>query len=70
MSNFKEIENEMLRNKSIIRVNNANDFLKKIEECINGNINTKKIGINAKRYVLTKSTILEKTIRKIQIYLT
>ena len=70
MSNFKEIENEMLRNKSIIRVNNANDFLKKIEECINGNINTKKIGMNAKKYVLTKSTILEKTIRKIQIYLT
>ena len=69
MSNFKEIENEMIRNKCIISVINSSEFYSKIEKCIQRSIYIKNIRINAKKYVESKSYILDKTVKTIQKYL-
>ena len=69
MSNFKEIEEEMLKNKSIIRINNYSKFFSTIEDCIKGNKYIKDIRINAKKYVKSKSFVLDKTMKTIQKYL-
>ena len=69
MSNFKEIENEMLFKKSIVIVSSLEEFRTKIEDSINGLAYTKNIGINAKKYVGSKSKILDTTILKIKKYL-
>ena len=69
MSNFKEIENEMIRNKCIISVINSSEFYSKIEKCIQRSIYIKNIRINAKKYVESKSYILDKTVKAIQKYL-
>ena len=69
MSNFKEIEEEMLRNKCLIRANNSSEFYSIIEDCIKENNYTKKIRINAKKYVKSKSFVLDKTVGTIQKYL-
>ena len=69
MSNFKEIEEEMLRNKCLIRANNSSEFYSKIEDCIKENNYTRNIRMNAKKYVKSKSFILDKTVKTIQKYL-
>ena len=69
MSNFREIEEEMLRNKCLIRANNSSQFYSIIEDCIKENNYTKKIRINAKKYVKSKSFVLDKTVVTIQKYL-
>jgi len=69
MSNFREIEEEMLRNKCLIRANNSSEFYSIIEDCIRENNYTKKIRINAKKYVKSKSFVLDKTVVTIQKYL-
>ena len=69
MSNFKEIENEMLKKKCLIVSNNPNQFYLKIKDCIKETKNTKKIRHNAKKYVQSKSFILNKTIKTIKKYL-
>jgi 3-deoxy-D-manno-octulosonic-acid transferase len=69
MSNFKEIENEMLFKKSIVIVSSLEEFRTKIEDSINGLTYTKNIGVNAKKYVESKSKILDITILKIKKYL-
>ena len=69
MSNFKEIENEMLTNKCILQAANPREFYSKIEDCFKQSVYIKNIRINAKKYVKSKSFILDKTIKKIQKYL-
>jgi len=69
MSNFKEIEEEMLQNKCLIRANNSSEFYSKIEDCIKGSSYTKNIRVNAKKYVKSKSFVLDKTVKIIQKYL-
>ena len=69
MSNFREIEEEMLRNKCLIRANNSSEFYSIIEDCIKENNYTKKIRINAKKYVKSKSFVLDKTVETIKKYL-
>ena len=69
MSNFKEIEEEMLRNKCLIRANKPSEFYSTIEDCIKKNNYIKNIRINAKKYVKSKSFILDKTVKIIQKYL-
>ena len=69
MSNFKEIEEEMLRNKCLIRANKPSEFYSTIEDCIKKNNYIKNIRINAKKYVKSKSFILDKTVKTIQKYL-
>jgi len=69
MSNFKEIEEEMLRNKCLIRANKPSEFYSTIEDCIKKNNYIKNIRINAKKYVKSKSFILNKTVKIIQKYL-
>jgi len=69
MSNFQEIENEMLRNKCLINVTNGNEFYSAIANCIQGSVYIKDIRVNAKIYVKSKSFILDKTVKTIQKYL-
>ena len=69
MSNFQEIENEMLRNKCLINVTNDNEFYSAIANCIQGSVYIKDIRVNAKIYVKSKSFILDKTVKTIQKYL-
>ena len=69
MSNFKEIEEEKLRNKCLIRANKPSEFYSTIEDCIKKNNYIKNIRINAKKYVKSKSFILDKTVKIIQKYL-
>ena len=69
MSNFQEIENEMLRNKCLINVTNDNEFYSAIANCIQESVYIKDIRVNAKIYVKSKSFILDKTVKTIQKYL-
>ena len=69
MSNFKEIENEMLRCKCLLLATNFSEFYSKIEDCIKEIVYVKNIRTNAKKYVNSKSFILDKTVKKIQKYL-
>ena len=69
MSNFKEIEEEMIHNKCLIISNNSTQFYSKIKDCIKEINYTKKIGINAKKYVQSKSFILDRTVKTIKKYL-
>ena len=69
MSNFKEIEKEMLLKKCLIRANKSSEFYSKIEDCIKKKNYIKSIRINAKKYVKSKSFVLDKTVKIIQKYL-
>jgi len=69
MSNFKEIEEEMLHNKCLVRANNFSEFYSTIEDCIKESNYIKNLRVNAKKYVKSKSYILNKTIKAIQKYL-
>ena len=69
MSNFKEIENEMLRCKCLLLATNFSEFYSKIEDCIKEIVYVKNIRTNAKKYVNSKSFILDKTVKTIQKYL-
>ena len=69
MSNFKEIEKEMLLKKCLIRTNKSSEFYSKIEDCIKKKNYIKSIRINAKKYVKSKSFVLDKTVKIIQKYL-
>ena len=69
MSNFKEIEKEMIINKCILNINNTSQLYLAIEGCIKKKPYVKKIRIKAKKYVKLKSFILDKTIKIIQKYL-
>ena len=69
MSNFKEIEEEMLRNKCLIRANKPSEFYSTIEDCIKENNYVKNVRKNAKKYVKSKSFVLDKTLKIIQKYL-
>ena len=52
-----------------ISVINSSEFYSKIKECIKRSIYIKNIKINAKKYVESKSYILDKTVKTIQKYL-
>ena len=69
MSNFKEIEEEMLHNKCLVRAYNFSEFYSTIEDCIKESNYIKNLRVNAKKYVKSKSYILNKTIKAIQKYL-
>ena len=69
MSNFKEIENEMLHCKCLLLATNFSEFYSKIEDCIKEIVYVKNIRTNAKKYVNSKSFILDKTVKTIQKYL-
>tara|TARA_B100000029_G_scaffold316368_1_gene308779 strand:- start:20431 stop:21699 length:1269 start_codon:yes stop_codon:yes gene_type:complete len=69
MSNFKEIEKEMIYKKCLLSVNNYSEFYSKIDDCFKKKNYIKKIKLNSKRYVKSKSFILDKTIKKIKNYL-
>ena len=69
MSNFKEIEKEMIIKKCILPVKNNSDLYFNIEKCFRKNFYTKKIKIRAKKYVESKSFILDKTFKKIEKYI-
>ena len=69
MSNFKEIEKEMIINKCILNINNTSELYLAIESCIKKKPYVKKIKIKAKKYVKLKSFILDKTVKTIKKYL-
>ena len=69
MSNFKEIEKEMIINKCILNINHTLDLFNAVKDCIKKVSYIKKIRINAEKYVQSKSSILDKTIKKIKKYL-
>ncbi len=69
MSNFKEIEEEMLHNKCLIRANKPSKFYSIIEDCIKKNNYIKNVRKNAEKYVKSKSFVLDKTMKIIQKYL-
>ena len=69
MSNFKEIEKEMIANKCILNINGKLELYNAIKNCIKKDNYVKKIRINAKKYVQSKSFILDKTFRTIKKYL-
>jgi len=69
MSNFKEIQNEMLAKKSILIVSSVEQLEKKILDSVEDLTYTKKIRANAKKYVNSKSYILDHTIKAIKKYL-
>ena len=58
MSNFKEIENEMLINKCILHIKNNLDLFNATKNFIKRDPYAKKFRVNAKNYVKSKSLIL------------
>ena len=69
MSNFKEIENEMLINKCILHIKNNLDLFYATKNFVKRDSYAKKFRVNAKNYVKSKSLILDKTFIKIKKYL-
>ena len=69
MSNFKEIEKEMLINKCILHIKNNLDLFNATKNFIKRDPYAKKFRVNAKNYVKSKSLILDKTFIKIKKYL-
>ena len=69
MSNFKEIEKEMLINKCILHIKNNLDLFNATKNFIKRAPYAKKFRVNAKNYVKSKSLILDKTFIKIKKYL-
>ena len=69
MSNFKEIQNEMVNHKSLFVAKNFMEFYSFIEDSLNKKNYVKKMQINAKNYVKSKSKILDRTILKIKKYI-
>ena len=69
MSNFKEIEKEMLINKCILHIKNNLDLFNATKNFIKRDSYAKKFRVNAKNYVKSKSLILDKTFIKIKKYL-
>ena len=66
MSNFKEIEKEMLINKCILHIKNNLDLFNATKNFIKRDSYAKKFRVNAKNYVKSKSLILDKTFIKIK----
>ena len=69
MSNFKEIQNEMVNHKSLFVAKNFMEFYSFIEDSLNKKKYITKMQVNAKKYVESKSKILDSTISKIKKYL-
>ena len=69
MSNFKEIQREMIKCNSLFIAKNFIEFYSFIEDSLNKKKYVKKMQINAKNYVKSKSKILDKTILKIKKYI-
>ena len=69
MSNFKEIEKEMISKKCLLSINNYSEFYSKISDCLEKKKYINKIRFNCKKYVNSKSHILNKTVEKINKYL-
>ena len=69
MSNFKEIEEEMLKKKCLIKINNFTQFYSAVRDSFKESKYIIKTKTNAKKYVKMKSFILDKTIKAIQKYL-
>ena len=69
MSNFKEIEKEMLINKCILHIKNNLDLFNATKNFVKRDSYAKKFRVNAKNYVKSKSLILDKTFIKIKKYL-
>ena len=69
MSNFKEIQNEMVNHKSLFVAKNFMEFYSFIENSLNKKKYITKMQVNAKKYVESKSKILDSTISKIKKYL-
>lgn len=69
MSNFKEIQYEMIKYKSLFIAKNFLQFYSFIEDSLNKKKYIKKMQTNAKNYVKSKSKILDNTISKIKKYL-
>ena len=69
MSNFKEIQREMVKCNSLFIAKNFIEFYSFIEDSLNKKKYVKKMQINAKNYVKSKSKILDKTILKIKKYI-
>ncbi len=69
MSNFKEIQREMVKCNSLFIAKNFIEFYSFIEDSLNKKKYAKKMQINAKNYVKSKSKILDKTILKIKKYI-
>ena len=69
MSNFKEIQNEMVNHKSLFVAKNFMEFYSFIENSLNKKKYITKMQLNAKKYVESKSKILDSTISKIKKYL-
>jgi hypothetical protein len=63
------MKDEMLRCKSLLLATNFSGFYSKIEDCIKEIVYVKNIRTNAKKYVNSKSFILDKTVKTIQKYL-
>ena len=60
---------EMIINKCILNINHTLDLFNAVKDCIKKVSYIKKIRINAEKYVQSKSSILDKTIKKIKKYL-
>ena len=69
MSNFKEIQREMVKCNSLFIAKNFIEFYSFIEDSLNKKKYVKKMQTNAKNYVKSKSKILDKTILKIKKYI-
>ena len=69
MSNFQEIENEMLNSNCILKTDNDEKFYSIAKDCIKGSSHITNVRKNAKKYVKSKSYILDKTIKAIRIHL-
>ena len=69
MSNFKEIQKEMVKCNSLFIAKNFIEFYSFIEDSLNKKKYVKKMQTNAKNYVKSKSKILDKTILKIKKYI-
>ena len=69
MTNFKEIQNEMVNHKSLFVAKNFMEFYSFIENSLNKKKYITKMQVNAKKYVESKSKILDSTISKIKKYL-
>ena len=69
MSNFKEIQREMVKCNSLFIAKNFMEFYSFIENSLNKKKYITKMQVNAKKYVESKSKILDRTILKIKKYI-
>ena len=59
----------MIYKKCLLSINNYSQFYSKINDCLKKKNYIKKIRLNCKQYVKSKSYILDKTTTKIEKYL-